>query len=323
MHISLPDAITKNPFEGGVINLMAVLIIAALTGLLCIGVKQSARFNAVIVFIKLITIAVFIAFAIPDVDIKNWDNFFPFGWTGVTQGAALVFFAYIGFDALSTAVEEAVHPQRSIPIAIIASLIICTLIYIVVSGLLTGIVPYTSLNSPSPVADALLRVGHRGAAGVIAAGAVAGLTTVMLVMFYGLTRICLAMSRDGLLPVAVARIHPHTRTPVRIILITGCMIAIIAGVAPINRAAELVNIGTLAAFTFVCAGVIAFRWTHPDLARPFRLPFNPIFPLLGILFCVYLMFNLPMITWWRFIIWTIIGIAIYFLYGEKHSLLRK
>jgi len=239
------------------------------------------------------------------------------------QGAALVFFAYIGFDALSTAVEEAVRPQRSIPISIIISLVVCTLIYIIVSGLLTGIVPYTSLNSPSPVADALLAIGHRGAAGVIAAGAVAGLTTVMLVMFYGLTRICLAMSRDGLIPVSVAKIHPRTRTPVRIIVMTGFTIAIIAGIAPINRAAELVNIGTLAAFTFVCAGVMLFRWTHPDLKRPFKLPLNPLLPILGILFCVYLMLNLPGITWLRFVVWTAIGFAIYFLYGIKHSVLRK
>lgn len=323
LHIHLPDALTKNPFEGGVINLLAVFIIITLSGLLCFGVKHSARFNAVIVFIKLITIAVFIVVAIPNVDTQNWSNFFPFGWLGVMQGAALVFFAYIGFDALSTAVEEAVHPQRTIPIGIIASLIICTIIYIVVSALLTGIVPYTSLNVRSPVADALLKIGHHSAAGIIAAGAIAGLTTVMLVMFYGLSRICLAMSRDGLLPACVAKIHPQTRTPVRIILINGVLISLIAGVAPINRAAELVNIGTLSAFVFVCAGVMVFRWSHPTIERPFKLPFNPVFPLLGILSCLYLMINLPGITWWRFLIWTIIGLLIYFLYGMKHSLLDK
>lgn len=322
LHIYLPAAITKNPFEGGVINLPAILIIAALTMLLCIGVKQSARFNAVIVFIKLVTIAVFIAFAIPNVEVKNWSDFLPFGWTGVVNGAALVFFAYIGFDALSTAVEEALYPQRSVPIGIIASLIICTTIYIIVSGLLTGIAPYATLNSPSPVADAVLKLGYRGVAGVIAAGAVAGLTTVMLVMFYGLTRICLAMSRDGLMPVSVARVNKQTRTPIRIIVITGCFIAIIAGLAPIDRAAELVNIGTLTAFTFVCAGVISFRWTHPDLERPFRLPLNPLFPVLGIIFCVYLMLHLPAVTWWRFVIWSAIGLIMYFLYGIKHSLLK-
>jgi len=321
VHIYLPDAITKNPFEGGVINLIAVLIIITLALLLCLGVKHSARINAVIVAVKLLTIATFIAVASLNIQIENWSNFFPFGWTGVMEGAALVFFAYIGFDALSTAVEEAVDPQRSIPIAIIVSLIVCTIIYIIVSALLTGIVPYTSLNVESPVSDALLKIGHQYMAGIIAAGAVAGLTTVMLVMFYGLTRICLAMSRDGLIPTSVAKIHSQTHTPIRLILITGVVIAAIAGIAPINHAAELVNIGTLAAFTFVCGGVIVLRATLPDLHRPFKLPFNPLIPFLGIVFCIYLMLNLPAITWWRFLIWTIAGILIYFLYGIRHSVL--
>jgi basic amino acid/polyamine antiporter, APA family len=323
IHIHLPTVLTKNPFEGGIVNLLAMLIILSLSLLLCVGVKQSARFNAIIVFIKLITIFVFIAIASANVDVRNWQNFFPFGWKGVMEGAALVFFAYIGFDALSTAVEETINPPRDIPIGIVVSLIVCTAIYIIVSALLTGIAPYYTLNVGSPVAYALLRIGHHTAAGFIAAGAIAGLTTVMLVMYYGLTRICLAISRDGLLPSAIGKIHPTTRTPIRIIMITGTLIALIAGFAPINRAAELVNIGTLAAFTFVCSGVIMFRSTHPDLARPFKLPFSPLIPALGIIFCVYLMINLPLITWWRFIIWTILGLFIYFLYGQRHSLLRN
>lgn len=323
IHLTLPDTIAKDPFDGGVINLPAMLIIAALSILLAIGVKQSARFNAAIVFIKLITIAAFIGVAAFNVNITNWENFLPFGWSGVMQGAALVFFAYIGFDALSTAVEEAINPQRSIPIGIIASLIICTIIYIVVSALLTGIVPYVTLNVRSPVSDALLRLGYTTVAGLIAAGAIAGLTTVMLVMFYGLTRICLAITRDGLLPIAFSRIHPQSRTPVRIIFTSGILIAIIAGFAPINRAAELVNIGTLAAFTFVCAGVIMLRVSHPELPRPFKSPLYPFIPLLGVIFCVYLMIQLPAVTWWRFVIWTIIGILIYFFYSVKHSLLHN
>jgi APA family basic amino acid/polyamine antiporter len=323
IHIHLPDTLTKNPFEGGVINLLALLIIITLTALLCLGVKHSARFNAVIVFIKLITIAVFIVVAIPNVEIQNWSNFFPFGWSGVMQGAALVFIAYIGFDALSTAVEESINPQRNIPLGIISSLIVCTVIYIVVSALLTGIVPYTTLNVRSPVADALLKIGHHFAAGIIAAGAIAGLTTVMLVMFYGLSRICLAMSRDGLLPTSIANIHPQTRTPIRIIIINGVLIGVIASIAPIDRAAELVNIGTLSAFTFVCAGVIVFRWTHPSIARPFKLPLNPVIPILGIISCLYLMINLPAITWWRFLIWTLLGLFIYFTYGMKNSALGR
>jgi basic amino acid/polyamine antiporter, APA family len=323
MHIILPAAIVKNPFEGGVVNLLAVLIIFALSALLCLGVKQSARFNAAIVFIKLMTITIFIVVASTHVSMSNWHPFLPFGWTGVMQGAALVFFAYIGFDALSTAVEEAIHPQRDIPIAIIVSLVVCTAIYIVVSALLTGMVSYTTLNVRSPVAEALLRVGERFTAGLVAAGAIAGLTTVMLVMFYGLTRICLAITQDGLLPNTMAKVNAKTHTPIRIILIMGLLIAVVAGIAPINRAAELVNIGTLAAFTFVCAGIIVFRWTYPEMHRPFKLPFSPLFPLLGVLSCLYLMAHLPMITWWRFIIWTLLGLIIYFFYGMRHSQLNK
>jgi len=323
IHIHLPDALTKNPFEGGVINILAVLIIFLLTALLCIGVRQSARFNAVIVYIKMVTILIFITVASMHVKIEHWQPFLPFGWTGVMQGASLVFFAYIGFDALSTAVEETINPQRSVPIGIICSVIICTIIYIAVSALLTGIVSYTTLNVHSPVADALLQIGYHTAAGFIAVGAIAGLTTVMLVMFYGVSRICLAMSRDGLLPSAIAKIHPQTRTPIYIIVINGVIMSIIAGIAPINRAAELVNIGTLAAFTFVCAGTIVFRWTHPDISRPFKLPFSPLIPLLGIFFCIYLMINLPAVTWWRFMIWAVVGVIIYFLYGWKHSVLSR
>lgn len=322
ININLPVAITKNPFEGGIVNLLAMSAPAALSLLLCVGVHHSARFNAIIVFIKLVTVAIFIGVASFHINPLNWHPYLPFGWTGVVEGAALVFFAYIGFDALSTAAEEAIEPQHTIPIGIIWSLIICTVIYIVVSGLLTGIAPYYTLNVGSPVADALLRLGYTHIAGVIAAGAIAGLTTVMLVMFYGLTRICLAITRDGLLPNSFAVIHPQTFTPVRIILITGAMISLISGLAPIDKAAELVNIGTLAAFAFVCIGVIVFRKTHPDLERPFMLPFNPLIPVLGVIACFYLMLNLPMLTWYRFIIWTIIGLFIYFLYGQRHSLLR-
>lgn len=322
LHINLPIDLVKDPADGGVINILAVLIIMSLTLLLCLGVKLSARLNAVVVFIKLLTIAVFIIVASTNVNVHNWNNFMPFGFNGVMQGAALVFFAYIGFDALSTAVEEAMTPQRSIPIAIITSLVICTIIYIVVSALLTGIVPYQTLNVRSPVSDALLRLGHTTASGLIAAGAIAGLTTVMLVMFYGLTRIVLAISRDGLLPLAISKINPSTHTPTRIIFTTGTIIAIIAGFAPMDRAAELVNIGTLAAFALVCGGVIILRLTHPEMIRPFKLPLSPYIPILGIIFCVFLMYHLPLITWLRFVIWMAIGFIVYFCYGQKNSKLE-
>lgn len=323
LHISLPDALTKNPFDGGVINLLAVAIICFLAAILCIGVKLSAHFNAAIVFIKLITIAVFIVVAATNIEVRNWYDFFPFGWNGIMEGAALVFFAYIGFDALSTAVEETINPQRDVPIGIISSLIICTLIYVIVSLLLTGITSYTNLDVRSPVAHALLILGHRTAAGFISAGAIAGLTTVMLVMYFGLSRVWLAISRDGLLPASLAKVNRRTHTPIRIIVLSGILMAAIAGFAPIERAAELVNIGTLTAFTFVCAGVIVMRKTHYEMHRPFKSPFSPYTPALGVIFCVYLMIHLPGITWLRFIIWSIIGLAIYFTYGIKKSLLNK
>jgi APA family basic amino acid/polyamine antiporter len=320
--IHLPVSITSGPFEGGVVNLLAIFIILSLSGLLCLGVRQSARFNAVVVYIKLLTIAAFILVAMFNVNPHNWQPFLPFGWSGVMEGAALVFFAYIGFDALSTAVEETVNPQRDIPIAIIASLIGCTIIYIVVAALLTGIVSYTTLNVASPVADALLTIGYHTMAGLTAAGAIAGLTTVMLVMSYGLTRICLVISRDGLIPPAFAKINPQTHTPIRAILITGIIMALVSGFAPIGRAAELVNIGTLTAFTFVCIGVVVLRATHPEMERPFKLPFNPAIPLLGVAFCLYLMSQLSDVTWWRFLAWTVVGIGIYFFYSHKNSKLE-
>lgn len=321
--VNLPTAITNTPFQGGVINLLSIFIILALAILLCIGTKQSARFNAVIVFIKLITIAVFIFVAAQNIHTEYWGNYFPYGFKGIMSGAALVFFAFIGFDALSTAVEETIDPQHSLPVAIVVSLLICTGIYIIVAALLTGIAPYTTLNVRSPVAEALLNLGYRSAAGIVAAGATAGLTTVMLVMYYALTRICLAMARDGLLPKKLVFIHKKTFTPIPVILATGIVMASIAGFVPLTQIAELVNIGTLAAFIFVCIGVIVFRYQHPDLHRPFKLPWNPLIPLLGVLSCLYLMLHLPYITWLRFIIWMLIGLGIYARYSMKHSKLNK
>lgn len=324
MGILLPTYLTRSPFSpGGMVNLAAMLIILLLTWLLCLGVRQSARLNAVIVFVKLLTIGFFIAVAAANVEPKHWVPFLPFGWEGVINGAALVFFAYIGFDALSTAVEEAVDPQRAVPRAIISSLLICTVVYILVSALLTGIVPYSSLHLESPVADALLQLGYRFAGGLIAAGAVAGLTSVMLVMFYGASRIVLAMTRDGLLPRRLSAISPTTRTPTTVITVLGVLMALLSGFAPINEAAEMVNIGTLAAFVFVCLGVTVFRYRHPDLARPFRLPYDPLIPLLGAGVCIYLMLHLAAFTWWRFFVWTLLGLVVYFSYGIRHSLLRS
>jgi APA family basic amino acid/polyamine antiporter len=328
MGLGLPDVWTHAPSLGGIVNLPSASIVLTLMGLLYAGVKQSARFNAAMVFVKLLTIAVFVAVAVFNVDTANWDPFMPFGWsghspegkpTGVFAGAAMVFFAYVGFDAVSTAVEEAQNPQRDLPIGIIASLAICTVVYIVVSGLLTGIVSYKLLNVPSPVAHALQLLGFKWAAGVVAAGAIAGLTTVMLVMYYGLTRIIFAMSRDGLLPPFFSAVHPVTRTPTRVIILCGTVIATIAGLVPLGELAELVNIGTLAAFVIVSLGVISLRVTHPNLHRPFRNPYNPLFPILGVLSCTLLMTFLPSVTWRRFIVWTVIGVIIYFSYSYHRS----
>lgn len=323
VNLPLPDYLLHGPAENGLINLPAAAIIIILSLLLALGVRMSAHFNAAMVLVKILAIGTFIVVAFGHVNPDNWTPFMPFGWSGVMQGAAFIFFAYIGFDAVSTAAEEARNPQRDLPIGILASLGICTVIYILVAGLLTGIVPYQTLNVPSPVADALLRIGQQGASALIAAGAIAGLTTVMLVLFYGLTRVFLAMSRDGLLPPVFAAIHPKTGTPIRIIMSSGLLIALIAGLTPIDDIAELVNIGTLAAFVLVCAGVIALRYTQPNLVRPFRTPLMPVIPILGIVFCLYLMYSLPLMTWFRFLGWLALGVVFYFIYSYSHSSLEK
>jgi APA family basic amino acid/polyamine antiporter len=320
--IYIPEILTKCPSEGGLVNLPAILIIFVIMLLQITGIKQSARFNSIVVFIKLTAIAIFIWIAMHHVEPANWHPFMPFGWHGITAGAALIFFAYIGFDAVSTAAEETVNPQRDLPIAIIASLAICTVIYMVVSGLLTGIVSYETLNVSSPVSHALLAVGERWGAAVVAVGAVAGLTTVLLVMFYGLSRIILAMSRDGLLPKMFSVVHSKYKTPARSVLLLGTIIAVISGFAPMSGIAEVVNIGTLSAFVLVCAGVLVLRRTRPDMVRPFKVPFAPTTPILGIIFCVYLMFQLVLFTWAVFFIWMAIGLIIYFGYSRRNSQLE-
>lgn len=330
--LPLPEYLTKAPQLGGLVNLPAAAIVLILMVLLAIGVRQSTRVNTAMVFVKLLTIAVFIAIAIFHVNPANWEPFMPFGWfsmtpegrpVGVLAGAAIVFFAYIGFDAVSTAAEEARNPQRDVPIGIIASLLFCTVIYIAVSGLLTGIVPYTELNVSSPVAHSLQILGINWASALVATGVIAGLITVMLVLYYGLTRIFFAMSRDGLLPPFFGKVHEKTQTPVRVIILCGLLIATIAGFIPLGELAELVNIGTLAAFVLVCFGVIVLRITQPHLKRPFKNPLNPVFPLLGMLSCGALMAFLPAVTWIRFAVWLAIGVAIYFGYSMRHSALAR
>ncbi|HJS22285.1 MAG TPA: amino acid permease [Steroidobacteraceae bacterium] len=321
--LPIPFEYANAPYLGGIINLPAIGIILLLAALLCQGVSASKWVNTTAVLIKLAVVVLFIFVAFGHVNTQNWEPFMPYGFGGVMGGAALIFFAYIGFDAVSTAAEEARNPQRDLPIGIIASLVVCTLLYVLVAGLLTGIAHYSTLNNPSPVAQAMLDLGFNKFAGVVAFGAIAGLTTVMLVVFYGQTRILLAMSRDGLIPAAFAHINPKTRTPVRVIVTSGAILATIAGFAPINVVAEMANIGTLAAFVAVCIGVIVLRYKRPDLHRPFKTPLMPVLPIVGVAGCIWLMVNLEARTWVYFVIWMTIGLLIYFGYSMRSSALAR
>ena len=330
----LPDYLMRGPFveNPGIINLPAAAIILILMGLLIMGVKESAKLNAAMVFIKVLTICVFVAVAGFHVNPELWSPFVPFGWfdhtadgkpIGILAGASLVFFAYVGFDAVSTAVEEAKNPQRDVPIGIMASLIFCTVIYIIVSALLTGVVSYTELNVPSPVAHALQLLGLNWASALVATGVITGLTTVMLVLYYALTRVILGISRDGLISPFFSKVSSKTHTPVRTTVICGVLMAAMAGLVPFGALAELVNIGTLAAFVLVCAGVIFMRRLHPDMPRPFKMPFGILLPVLGVLSCGALIAFLPWETHLRFLLWLAAGLVIYFAYGIRHSKLEQ
>jgi len=301
------------------INLPAIVIILILTTMLVIGIKESARFTSAMVLIKLLTIFLFIAVGISHVKPANWHPFMPFGFHGVMAGAAIVFFAYIGFDALSTAAEETKNPQKNMPIGILLSLGICTLLYILVSSILTGMVPYSQLNTPAPVAYALSASGFRWGSALVSAGAVAGITSVLTVMLLGQPRIFFSMSRDGLIWPWISKVHPRFGTPYVSQILTGLVVAGFAGFIDIGTAAELCNIGTLFAFAIVCGGVVILRRTHPELHRSFRCPMVPLIPLLGIIFCAWLMLSLPRITWYRFVCWLLAGLVIYFFYGIRHS----
>lgn len=327
--LGLPDYLTKAPAEGGLVNLPAASIILLLLTLLVVGAKEGARLNAAMVFVKLLTITIFLVVGIGYVNPENWTPFLPFGWfdhaesgkpIGVLAAASLVFFAYVGFDAVSTATEEAKDPQKDIPRGLLWALVVCSAIYMLVAAVLTGMVSYTELNVPSPVAHALQLVGVNWASALVATGAIAGLTTVMLVLYYALTRILYAMSVDGMLPKFLSHVSLRFHTPVNAIVMTGITIAIMAGFFPLGTLAELVNVGTLAAFVLVSLAVIVLRRSHPNLPRPFVIPGGMTIPLLGIVFCGGLMAFLPAETWFRFGLWVLLGVLIFAIYGRKMSL---
>ncbi|HKR53243.1 MAG TPA: amino acid permease [Chthoniobacterales bacterium] len=302
-------------------NLPAIIIVAAVTSLLVYGIRESAGANTIIVIIKTAVVIFVIAFGAFMVNPPNWHPFVPNGFAGVMSGAAIVFFAFIGFDAVSTTAEETRNPQRDMPIGIIASLIICTLLYVLMSIVLTGIKKYTVyLGDSSAVATAF--ASKPWARALVSAGALAGTTSVLLVFQLGQPRIFMAMARDGLLPQYFARIHPRFRTPHITTIWTGVVVAAVAAVVDIGSLADLTNIGTLFAFILVCLGVNTLRKTAPDRPRPFRVPMVPVFPILGVILCFVLMLSLPLETWIRFFVWLAIGLAIYFLYGVRHSKLR-
>jgi APA family basic amino acid/polyamine antiporter len=317
-----PEILAHAPRVLGVpiiFNLPAFAIVALLTVLLVIGVKESARFNTLMVVVKLLVLLFFIAIGFFYVKPENWQPFAPNGWKGIMTGAALVFFAYIGFDAISTTAEETRNPQRDLPMGMIGSLAICTLLYVVTAAVLTGLVPYSELNVPEPLALALRILDLNWAAGIVAFGAVVATTSVLLVFQMGQPRIFFAMARDGLLPSRFAGVHPRFKTPHVTTILTGVAVALAAAFVDIGEAAELTNIGTLFAFILVCAGVIVLRRRDPHRPRPFRTPLVPIVPLLGIASCFYLMISLPRLTWIRFGVWIAVGLLIYVFYGVTHS----
>jgi basic amino acid/polyamine antiporter, APA family len=352
---NLPAALTNSPFDfnpatgafvatGAIIDLPALLIAALLTAILVTGIRQSAVFNFFMVVIKLAVVLLILAIGVFYIDARNWRPFAPYGFAGVSlfgktllgqhgpggeplgmlAGAAIVFYAYIGFDSVSTHAEEARQPRRDVPIGIIASLTLCTVLYIAVAAVLTGMVPYQQIDIDAPIAKAFSRVGLPWAHALISLGALTGITSVLMVLMLSQPRIMLAMARDGLLPTSFfGAVHPRFRTPWKATILTGTLVGFTGALLPLRMLAELVNIGTLLAFVIVCAAVLIMRRTDPEMPRPFRCPLVPLVPLLGITLCLLLMLSLPVENWLRLIVWLLIGFAVYFSYGRKHSVLAR
>lgn len=308
---------------GHVVDLAAMFGALAVAGLLVLRIEWGARFNATMVVVKIAAVALVVAAGLPHVQAANWTPFMPFGFGGVVEGAAIVFFAVFGYDTLTTAAEEARDPQRDLPRAVLLSLAISLSLYVAMSFVLTGMVRYDTLNNAAPVAVAFTAVGSPWITMIVSAAAVAGIISVMLAFLLGCARICFAMSRDGLLPEWLSKAHPRFHTPHRPTLAIGALAALVAGVFPIKEVAELVNIGTLSAFVVICISVIVMRRTRPDVRRSFRTPFSPWTPLVGVGFSSWLLSKLPAVAWERFAIWMALGLLLYFFYGRRHSALGR
>ncbi|MFA7042771.1 MAG: amino acid permease [Bacteroidales bacterium] len=338
----LPQSISGSPFSidingwhatGSLINFPAMFIILLMTAFLVIGIKESAKLNDIVVLIKVTVILLFIGFGISYINVDNWVPFIPenvgkwghYGWSGILTGAGVIFFAYIGFDAVSTTSQEAINPKRDLPIGILVSLAICTVLYIAVCLTMTGIVNYKELNVPAPVALAISQAGPslRWLRPIVDIGAIAGLTSVVLVLILGQSRVFFTMASDGLLWKKFAKVHPKYKTPYVTTIVTGCVCALIAGTLPIGLLGEMVSIGTLLAFTIVCFGIILLRKSEPDAPRSFRTPWVPFIPIAGMVVCLAEMAALPFGTWMRLLGWMAIGFVIYFTYSRKHSKIRK
>ncbi len=328
--LPIPTALAHAPgtAEGALINLPALVILLAVTGVLVIGIRESATANSLIVALKLLVIFFVIGAGAGYVQPANWQPFAPFGWSGIMSGGAIVFFAYIGFDAVTTAAEESRRPERDMPIGILGSLGVCTVLYLIVAAVVTGMVPLDQIDKTAPLATAFRQHGRDFAAGLISVGAIVGLTSVLLVLLLGQSRIFFAMSRDGLLPPLFSRVHPRFHTPHLSTILVGAAVALLAAFFPLGLIVELVSIGTLFAFVLVSIGVVVLRRIAPDQHRPFRCPWAdldlrrgklPWIPMASIGACGYLMASLPLATWIRFVVWLVIGFAIYGLYGIHHS----
>jgi APA family basic amino acid/polyamine antiporter len=320
--LKLPKALVTTPLQGGVIDLPAVIITLLITLILYIGVRESAKFNNIIVLVKIAVILLFLVLGIRHVSLSNLKPMMPFGWKGVMAGAAIIFFAYIGFDAVSTAAEETKNPKRDVPLGLMVCLGVVIILYVSVAFVLTGIVPYKEIDVGNALPSALARIGIRWGGALVATGAIIGMISTLLVTLYGQVRIFMVMARDGLLPAPFAKVHPKHMTPHICTWITGVTTALIAGIFPLPMIIDLCNIGTLFAFVLVSIGVIVLRKTRPEVERRFRTPGVPVTPLITVGFCFYLMYSLPTVTWIRFGIWLLIGLLIYFLFGVRHSKLQ-